>query len=189
MHGMLRRAVASAVPVLVGLAVSPASAMAAPHTGRAAAGPVMGGREVHERLVQRPLSGTIQGRTAKTTADTSWSNGTGAGFAATPASPAILMFPAASIAIPVSPGSGLNGGPARLARFSRVGPPTVGAANGIIASKGDKITGNRVSTVGGTGIDNTIGGSTGFSQVVDGATNTGISQGHGQGNAVAGKRR
>jgi hypothetical protein len=171
MHGMLRRAAVSAVPALLGLAVSPASALATPHTGQAAAGPVKGGREVHERLVQLPRSGTAQGRTAKTTADTSWSNGTGAGFAATPAAP------------------GINGGTAWLARFSRIGPPIVGATNGIIASKGGKTTGNRVTSIGGVGIDNTIGGSTGFNEVVDGATNTGVSQGHGQGNAVAGKRR
>jgi hypothetical protein len=60
MHGMLKRAAASAIPALLGLAVSPASAMAAPHTGRAVAGPVMGSREVHERLAQLPRSGIAQ---------------------------------------------------------------------------------------------------------------------------------
>jgi hypothetical protein len=32
MHGMLKRAAASAIPALLGLAISPATAMAAPHT-------------------------------------------------------------------------------------------------------------------------------------------------------------
>ena len=38
MHNMLKRAAASAVPALIGLAVFPATAMAAPHTG-----PLIGG--------------------------------------------------------------------------------------------------------------------------------------------------
>jgi hypothetical protein len=36
---MLKRAAASAIPALLGLAISPATAMAAPHTGQAVAGP------------------------------------------------------------------------------------------------------------------------------------------------------
>jgi hypothetical protein len=79
-------------------------------------------------------------------------------------------------------------GTAQLARFYRVGSPIGGAATGIIGSKGDKITGNRVTALGGTGLDNSTGGSTGFSEVVDGATISGISLGRGQGNAIAGKR-
>ena len=38
MHSMLKRAAASAVPALLGLAISPATAMAAPHGG-----PLLGG--------------------------------------------------------------------------------------------------------------------------------------------------
>jgi hypothetical protein len=60
MHGMVKRAVASAIPALLGLAVSPATAMAAPHTTRAVAGPVIGSREMHERLAQLPRSGIAQ---------------------------------------------------------------------------------------------------------------------------------
>ena len=42
MHSMLKRAAASAVPALVGLAISPATAMAAPHTGPVRAGAAHG---------------------------------------------------------------------------------------------------------------------------------------------------
>ena len=136
MHGMLKRAAASAIPALLSLAVSPASAMAAPHTGRAVAGPVMGGREVHARLVQLPRSGAIQGRRAgttgiaETTADTSPSNGTDAEFAATPAIPIILLFPP-----------------------TRAGGPVGGPANGIITyGSGDKVIGNHILASAGSGI-------------------------------------
>jgi hypothetical protein len=162
MHGMLRRAAASAIPALVGLAVSPASTMAAPHTGQAAAGPVKGGREVHERLVQRPLSGTIQGHTAKTTGDTYRSNDTDAESAAIPAIPAILAFLPAFTAIPIYPS-----GTARLARFSRVpvSENVGGPAFGIIATgKNDKIIGNRANASAGSGktiYRNVSGGETG----------------------------
>jgi hypothetical protein len=50
MHRMLKRAAASAIPALLGLAISPATAMAAPHTSRVVAGPAKDGR-AHERLV------------------------------------------------------------------------------------------------------------------------------------------
>ena len=132
--------------------------MAAPHTSRAAAGPMTGGREVHERLVQLPRLGTIQGRpagttgVAETTAATYRLNSTGAEFAATPAAPVIMTFPA-FIAVPVYP----NGGTAQLARFSRapgsvngVGAP----ANGIIAyGSNEKILGNHVTAAGGVGVE------------------------------------
>jgi hypothetical protein len=159
MHGMLRRAAASAVPALVGLVVSPASAMAAPHTGQALTGPGMSGREVHERLVRLPLPGTDQGRpagttsTAETTADTYLSDGTEPEFATTTAIPVIMTFPT-FIAIPVYS----DGGTAQLARFSRVpgsvknvGAPAYGLIN---YGKGDKITGNHIAVTAGSG--NTI---------------------------------
>jgi hypothetical protein len=129
MHGMLKRAAASAIPVLLGLAVSPASAMAAPHTSRAVAGPVKGGQETH----QSRRAGTTS--TAETTADTYWSTVTDAGFAATPATPVI------------------NGGPAQLVRFSPV-PGSVhgGSSRGIVAyGKDDKFIGNRIFANGGSG--------------------------------------
>ena len=136
MHGMLKRAAASAVPALLSLAVSPASAMAAPHTGRAVAGPGMEGREMHERLVQLPRSGAIQGRLvgttgiAETTADTSPSNGTDAEFAATPAIPIILVFPP-----------------------TRAGGPVGGPAKGIsVYGNGDKVIGNHIIAAAGSGI-------------------------------------
>lgn len=152
MHGMLKRAAVSAIPALLGLVVSPASALAAPHTGQAAAKPMKGGREAHERLVQRPLSGTIQGRTAKTTADTYWSIGTDAGFAATPAAPIVTFSPTFG-AIPVYPV--INGGPALLARFSRVPvSKNIGAPGyGILATgKNDKLIGNHAAVTSGSGI-------------------------------------
>jgi hypothetical protein len=144
MHGMLKRAAVSAVPALAGLAVSPASALAAPHTAQAVAGPVMSGREAHERLVQLPRSRTIRDRlagttgTAKTTADTYWSNGTGAGFAAIP------LYPVTDAGI------------AQLARFywgpgsvKNVGAP----AYGIIATgRNDKTIGNHAAVTSGSGI-------------------------------------
>ena len=141
MHVMLKRAAASAVPALLGLAVSPATAMAAPHTSQAAAGPVKGGRETHERLAQLPRSGTHRGRlaattsTAKTTADTYRLNG--------------------------------GGGIALLARITRVpGFGSVkgvgGRASGIIAlGKGDKYSGVHISVTGGTGFDNSVGSAAG----------------------------
>jgi hypothetical protein len=161
MHGMLKRAAASAIPTLLGLAVSPASALAAPHTGRAVAGPVMSSRMVHERLVRLPLSGTSQGRlvgttgTAETTADTRRCNGTDAESAATPV---ILTFLPTFTAIPV-----INGGIVRLARFSPVKGSVNGApANGIIAFGNDeKIIGNHIMADAGSGIDKN--GSTTFS--------------------------
>ena len=138
MHVMLKRAAASAIPALVGLAVSPATAMAAPHASRAVAGPAMGSREVHARLVQLPGSGTIHShlagttRTAKTTADTYRLNG---------------------------------GGIARLARFIRVPGHAIGVggtASGIIAlGKNDTNIGNHLITTGGTGFDNSVGGAVG----------------------------
>jgi hypothetical protein len=67
MHGMFKRAAVSVIPVLLGLAVFPATAMAAPHTGRAVAGPARSGRETHERLAQRPRLGMHQGHRAGTT--------------------------------------------------------------------------------------------------------------------------
>jgi hypothetical protein len=78
MHRMLKRAAASAIPALLGLAISPATAMAAPHTSRTVAGPVQG-----------RLAGTAG--TAKTTADTHWFNGTDDEFAATPATRVIAV--------------------------------------------------------------------------------------------------
>jgi len=128
MHVMLKRAAASAIPVLVGLAVFPASAMAAPHTSRAVAGPAKGGREMHERLAQRPWSATIQRHlagitvTAKTTADTCWFNGTDDEFAVTPATPVIA-----------------------------VGGPAIGILN---LGKDDKSIGDHIASSGGSG--NTI---------------------------------
>jgi hypothetical protein len=161
MHVMLKRAAASAIPALLGLAVSPATTMAAPHTARAVAGPVKGGRETHERLAQLPRSGTHQGHlagttsTAETTADTYRLNSTDAGFATTPAIPAILAFRPAFVAIPVYPDSAINGGGiARLASFSRVpGHVNVGApAYGIINyGKYDKSIGNHVTASAGSG--------------------------------------
>jgi hypothetical protein len=144
MHGMLKRAAASAIPALIGLAVSPASTMAAPQTGQAVAGPVTGGREVHGHLAQLPRSGMSQGRlagttgTTETTADTRRRNGTDAEFAATPAIPVI------------------NGDIARLAHFSRAPGSANGApAIGIIATgKDDKFIGNHITGSGGSG--NTI---------------------------------
>jgi hypothetical protein len=156
MRGVLKRAAASAVPALLALAVSPASALAAPHTARAIAGTARGGRQVHERLAQLPVSGTTQGRpvgttgTTETTADTHPSNGTGAEFAA---APVIVTFPAAFVAIPVYPDSVINGGPARLVHFSR-GPSSFrgGGAYGIIAfGKDYKVVGNRVVSSSGSG--------------------------------------
>jgi hypothetical protein len=133
---MLKRAAASAIPALLGLAVFPASAMAAPHTGRAVAGPEMGARGMHERLVRLPLSGTIQGRLAgitgiaETTADTFRSNGTDAVFFATPASPIILTFP-----------------------HTRDSGPVGGPANAIIVYGNDeKIVGNHILVSAGSGI-------------------------------------
>jgi hypothetical protein len=157
MHGMLKRAAASAIPALLGLAVSPANAMAASHADRAAAGPARGGREVHEHLAQRPRSGTIQGhragitRIAKTTADTFWSNGTDAEFAATPAIPDFQTFPPAFTAVPVHP----DGGIAQRDRFTRAPGSVVGApANGIIAyGNGNKILGNHIAASAGSGIN------------------------------------
>jgi hypothetical protein len=153
MHGMLKRAAVSAVPALVGLVVAPASALAAPHTARVVANPVMGGREAHERLAQLPLSDTIQGRTAETAEDTHPSNGTDAGFAATPAVPVIATFTPTFGAIPVYPV--INGGFAQLARFYR-GPGSLegGPANGIIAyGKNDKFIGNHITSSAGAGMD------------------------------------
>ena len=133
MHVMLKRAAASAIPALVGLAVFPASAMAAPHTSRAAARAT----KVISRLVR-----------ATGTANTYRLNRTGAEFAATPAIPAIRAFHT-SIAVPAYP----DGGIARLARFSRVPRSAVGApANGILNfGKFDESTGNFVSGTGGSG--------------------------------------
>ena len=42
MHSMLKRAAASTVPALIGLAISPATAMAAPHGGHVIGGPADG---------------------------------------------------------------------------------------------------------------------------------------------------
>jgi hypothetical protein len=157
MHGMLRRAAVSAVPALVGLVAAPASVLAAPHVGQAAANTVTGGREAHERLVQLPLPGTIQGRpvgatgTAKTTADTHPSNGTGAGFATTPAVPVIATFTPTFAAVPVYPL--INGDSARLARFAW-GPGSANGAPayGIVApGSADKLIGNHITSSGGSG--------------------------------------
>jgi len=136
MHGMIKRAAASAIPALLGLAVFPASAMAAPHTSRAVAGPVMDARGMHVRLAQLPLSGAVQGRPAGTTgiaetaADTFRFNRTDAESAATPAIPVILMF------LP-----------------TRGGGPVGGHADGIIAfGNNEKIVGNHTLVSAGSGI-------------------------------------
>jgi hypothetical protein len=146
MHGMFKRAAASAIPALVGLAIYPATAMAAPHTSRAVAGPVKGDRQTHERLAQLRLSDARRGRlaatarTAKTTADTYGPDST-------------------FTAIPVYP---YDGNP-WLARFHR-GPGTVkgGTAIGVIISgKYDKVIGNHVYANAGSGIDKSTGGTVG----------------------------
>jgi hypothetical protein len=153
MHGMLKRAAAAVIPALLGLAVSPASAMAAPHTSRAVAGPVKGSRETHQGRRAGATS------TAETTADTYRSAGTGAGFAATPAIPVILAFPPTFTAIPAYPG-----GIARLARFPRVPISVIGgSAQGIdiINGKNVKLTGNDAVAGGASGIDISQGNVTG----------------------------
>jgi hypothetical protein len=175
MHGMVKRAAASAVPALVGLAVSPATAMAAPHTGRAIAGPAISGREAHERLAQLPRSGKIQGHlagiasTAQTTADTCQCDGSGTECAATPATPVIPAFPAAFIVIPVYPHTDINGSLARLVHFFPGGGSVNGApANGIIAyGNGDKIFGNHIAASAGSGINiyRNVGGGNGIGAV------------------------
>jgi hypothetical protein len=124
MHGMVKRAAAVAIPALLGLAVSPASAMAAPHADRAVAGPVMSSQEVHERLVRLPLSGTIQGRLAGTT---------DAEFAATPVIPIILIFPPTR-------GGGPVGGPAKGIIAYGNNDKIVG--NHVLVSAGSGISGN-----------------------------------------------
>jgi hypothetical protein len=146
MHVMLKRAAASAIPALVGLAVFPATAMAAPHTSRAVAGPVKGGRQTHERLMRLQLSDAHRGRlaatarTAKTTAD---AYGPDSAFTA----------------IPVYPSDGNPW----LAHFHR-GPGTVkgGTSIGVIVyGKDDKIIGNHVYANAGSGIDKSTGGTVG----------------------------
>jgi hypothetical protein len=134
MHVMLKRAAASAIPALLGLAVFPATAMAAPHTGRVAAGPVTGGQETHERLVQRPRSGTHQGHLAGT----------------------------ASTAETTADDPAINGG-CGIARFYWAPRPVQGGtANGIIVfGNYDKIIGVHVYANGGAGIDNSTGSTVG----------------------------
>jgi hypothetical protein len=144
MHGMLKRVAASAIPALLGLAVSPASVMAAPHTGRAAAPAA--------KAASRMVGTTGAANTYRL-------NSTGAEFAAAPAAPDIPMFMPAFIAVPVHP----DGGIAQLARFSRVpGSGGVGAvgravgapANGIIAyGKNEKTFGNHIAASAGSGIN------------------------------------
>ena len=134
MHGMLKRAAASAIPALLGLAVCPASAMAAPHSGRAAAPAT--------KAASRMMHTTG-------TAHTHRLNRTGAEFAATPANPDIPMFMPAFIAVPVYPG----GGTAQLAHFTRVpGSLNGGPATGIITDgHGNKIFGNHITASAGSG--------------------------------------
>jgi hypothetical protein len=152
MHVMLKRAAASAIPALLGLAISPATAMAAmaaPHTSQAAAGPVKDGRQTHERLMRLRLSATHQGHlaatasTAKTTADTDGHNST---------STATSVYPGPAIA--------------RFAHFDP-GPGTVnkgGAATGVIAyGNYDEIIGCYVYATGGSGLNSSTGGTTGNS--------------------------
>ncbi|HYZ54362.1 MAG TPA: hypothetical protein VE733_12810 [Streptosporangiaceae bacterium] len=145
MHVMLKRAAASAIPALVGLAISPATAMAAmaaPHTSQAAAGPAKGGRQTHERLMRLRLSDTHRGRLAAT----------------------------ARTAIPVYSGPDI----ARFAHFYR-DPGTVkgGPAIGVIAyGNYDKIIGCHINASGGSGIDSSSGGTTGSSS--GGTTGNGV---------------
>ena len=146
MHGILKRVAASAIPALVGLAIFPATAMAAPHTSRAVAGPVRGARQTHERLVRLRLSDAHRGRlaatalTAKTTADAYGPGSAGA-------------------AIPVCPCGGI---PWSARFYLGPGPIKGGTAIGVIvAGKYDKIIGDHVIANAGSGIDNSSGGTTG----------------------------
>ncbi|HYZ54851.1 MAG TPA: hypothetical protein VE733_15280 [Streptosporangiaceae bacterium] len=144
MHGMLKRAAASAIPALLGLAVCPASAMAAPHTGRAAA---------------RATKAASRMMHTTGTANTHRLKSTGAEFAATPANPDIPMFMPAFIAVPVYPGGGI----AQLAHFSRVpgsanvfrtGSVNGAPADGVIAyGSNEKIFGNHIAASAGSGIN------------------------------------
>jgi hypothetical protein len=137
MRIILKRAAASAIPALVGLAIFPATAMAAtaaPHTSRAVAGPVRDARQTHERLVRLRLSATHRGRlaatasTAETTAYPDWPNST-------------------FTAIGVYPGPGVVKG---------------GSAIGAIAfGKDDKIISCNFYANAGSGIDNSTGGTVG----------------------------
>jgi hypothetical protein len=149
MRIILKRAAASVIPALVGLAIFPVTAMAAttaPHTSRAVAGPVREGRQTHERLVRLQLSATHRSRlaatasTAETTAYPDRPNGT---FTT------ITVYP----------------GPA-IARFDDFypgpGPVKGGAATGaIVFGKDNKIISCNFYANAGSGIDNSTGGTVG----------------------------
>ncbi|HYZ57520.1 MAG TPA: hypothetical protein VE733_29020 [Streptosporangiaceae bacterium] len=139
MHRMLKRAAVSAIPALVGLAVFPATAMAAPHTSRAVAGPAKGGREAHERH----LAGNTG--TAKTTAHTPWFNGTDDEFAATPATPVIAVG---------GPGIGIL----VMGRDDKSIGNQIADSGGSGNTMYRDITGSETGSVGSTGSTNTGNG-------------------------------